>query len=115
VFKETHHLLAVITKEKSMEYEMVMCHVQTHLLPVITKKKCEKVMYNVQTVISLTFCDYNTKSMEYEKVMQHVPTDIVLTCCDQSMKYESIIWYNKVKILHSVVVVQQSSIRHDPL
>jgi hypothetical protein len=42
MFKQTYHLHPVITKEKSMEYEKVMCHVQTHLLPVITKKSVRK-------------------------------------------------------------------------
>jgi hypothetical protein len=36
-----HHLQAVITKQKSMEYEKVKCHVQTD--------------------VSLTSCDYKIK------------------------------------------------------
>jgi hypothetical protein len=41
MFKETCHLLAEITKQKSREYEKVMCHVQRD--------------------ISLTGCDYKRK------------------------------------------------------
>jgi hypothetical protein len=59
-----------------------------HLPPVITKQKCEKVMYNVQTDMSLTRCDYKQKC---EKVMCHVQTDMSLTRCDYKTKEHGIL------------------------
>jgi hypothetical protein len=71
MFKQTYPLLPVITKQKSMECQKVMCHVQTEM--------------------SLTRCDYKTKSMECQKVMCHIQTDMSLTACDSKTKEHGII------------------------
>ena len=101
MFKQTWHLLAVITKQGSIESQKVMYHVQTdmaltrcdykarehgksesdlpcskfkqtwHLLAVMTKQESmesQKVMFHVQT---LTSCDY--KAREHRKSESDVP------------------------------------------
>jgi hypothetical protein len=60
----------VIAKQKSIEYE--------------------KVIYHIQINMSLTHWDFKHKSMEYEKVMCHVQTDMSLTHCDCKTKEHGI-------------------------